>query len=55
MKKIDSDPVSNAIRINCAESALPGPVRDLAELLAEIAARKIRVKQPTKEVGVVKK
>jgi hypothetical protein len=55
MKKINSDTVSNAIPINCTESALPGPVRDLAELLAEIAARQVRVKQPTKEVGAVKK
>lgn len=55
MKKIGPDTVSNAIRVNCTESALPGPVRDLAELLAEIAARQIRVKQPTKEVGAVKK
>lgn len=55
MKKIGPDTVSNAIPINCTESALPGPVRDLAELLAEIAARQIRVKQSTKEVGAVKK
>jgi len=55
MKKLATDPVSNAIPINCTESALPAPVRDLAELLAEIAARKIRAKQPTKEKGVVEK
>ena len=55
MKKLDSDPVPNAIPINCTESALPAPVRDLAELLAEIAARNIRVKQPTKQAGVVEK
>lgn len=55
MKKIDPDSVSNAIPVNCTESALPGPVRDLAELLAEIAARQIRVKRPKKEAGVVEK
>lgn len=55
VKKLDSDPVSNAIPVNCTESALPVPVRDFAELLAEIAARKIRAKQPKKEAWVVEK
>lgn len=55
MKKIDPDSVSNAIPVNCTESALPGSVRDLAELLAEIAARQIRVKRPTEDAGIVKK
>lgn len=52
MKKIDSDPSSRAIPSNCTKLAsLSAPVRDLAELLAEIAARQLRTKQ-TKKNGV---
>jgi len=52
MQKIDSDPSSRAIPSNCTKSAaLPAPVRDLAELLAEIAARQLRTTQ-TKKNGV---
>lgn len=51
MKKIPHGGAPDAIPHNRPDSALPEAVRDLAELLAEIAAQQLRNEQSKKDEG----
>jgi len=51
MKKMPYGGAPDAIRHNRPDSAWPEAVRDLAELLAEIAAQQLRNEQSTKDEG----
>ncbi|BAL23460.1 hypothetical protein [Azoarcus sp. KH32C] len=51
MKNMRHGGTSDAIPVNRPASALPDAVRDLADLLAEIAAHQIREKPTEKKEG----
>lgn len=51
MKEKDVIQAQRAIRSNCTEKALPAAVQDFVELLAEIAAKQVRVKPSNNERG----
>lgn len=51
MKNMPHGGTPDAIPVNCPASAMPDAVRDLAELLAEIAAQQIRKPTQRKQGG----